>query len=133
MLIREQGSLIKVMRVEPFRQPFAKGRWRECVLGTFRGDEPIPPELIAALTRDEREALARWLSVYRESQRRSMLAAAPVQLESLVSALEVAAATLSAAEADRVWAQLQAIVRIFVTAAPAVHAREAHSDPVPGK
>lgn len=113
MLIREQGSLIKVLRVEPSKQP-PRGRWREHVLGTFRGDKSIPPELLAALTRDEHEALARWLSVYRESQTRTdicpMQAAAPVQLESLVSTLEAAADTLSTAEADHVWAQLQAIV-----------------------
>lgn len=115
MLIREQGNLIKVLRVEPPKQPRARGRRREHVLGTFRADEPIPPELLAALTPDEREGLARWLSVYREGQARTearaMLASAPAQLESLVGALEVAAATMSAAEADRVWAQLQAIAR----------------------
>jgi hypothetical protein len=64
---------------------------------------------------DEREALAGWLAVYREGQARTearaMLASAPAQLESLVSALEVAADTMSAAEADGVWAQLQAIAR----------------------
>ncbi|OXJ28754.1 hypothetical protein CFB82_32300 [Burkholderia sp. HI2714] len=71
--------------------------------------------MLAALTPDEREALADWLAVYREGQARpearAMLASAPAQLESLVSALEVAADTMSAAEADRVWAQLQAIAR----------------------
>ncbi|WP_260430207.1 hypothetical protein [Burkholderia cenocepacia] len=85
------------------------------MLGTFRADEPISPELLAALTPDEREALAGWLAVYREGQARAearaMLASAPAQLESLVSALEVAADTMSAAEADRVWAQLQVIAR----------------------
>ncbi|MEQ2053109.1 hypothetical protein [Burkholderia cenocepacia] len=104
-----------MLRVEPPKQPRARGRRREHVLGTFRADEPIPPELLAALTHDEREALTRWLSVYREgearTEARAMLASAPAQLESLVIALEVAADTLSAAEADRVWAQLQAIAR----------------------
>ncbi|KML57066.1 hypothetical protein VL15_15235 [Burkholderia cepacia] len=115
MLIREQGNLIKVLRVEPPKQPPTRGRRREHVLGTFRADEPIPPALLDALTRDERKALARWLAVYRESQARTharpVLAAAPVQLESLVSALEAAADTLSAADADQMWVQLQAIAR----------------------
>lgn len=70
---------------------------------------------LAALTPDEREALARWLSVYREgharTKARAILASAPAHLESLVSALEVAADTMSAAEAAPVWAQLQAIAR----------------------
>ncbi|WP_233635009.1 hypothetical protein [Burkholderia cenocepacia] len=50
-----------------------------------------------------------------------MLASAPAQLESLVSALEVAADTMSADEADRVWAQLQAIARTLK--GPAIRGR----------
>ncbi|WP_333967647.1 hypothetical protein [Burkholderia orbicola] len=125
MLIREQGNLIKVLRVEPPKQPRARGRRRAHVLGTFRADEPAPHELLAVLTPDEREALASWLSVYREGQARTevraMLASAPAQLESLVSALEVAADTMSADEADRVWAQLQAIARTLK--GPAIRGR----------
>uniref|UniRef100_UPI003BEF312C hypothetical protein n=1 Tax=Burkholderia arboris TaxID=488730 RepID=UPI003BEF312C len=115
MLIREQGRLIKVLRVEPAKRPSA--RPREQVIGTFRADAPVPAQLLDVLTRDERSALARWLAVYRESQARTqarpVLASAPAQLESLVSALEVAADTLSATDADQLWAQLQAIARML--------------------
>ncbi|MBR8186547.1 hypothetical protein C6Q14_27275 [Burkholderia ambifaria] len=138
MLIREQGSLIKVLRVEPPKQPPSRGRRREHVLGTFRADEPIPPALLDALTRDERKALARWLAVYRESQARTdarpVLAAAPAQLESLVSALEVAADTLSAADADQLWAQLQAIARTLKRAGhPRPRAARRTPAPLPGQ
>lgn len=115
MRIREQGSVIKVLRVEPPTQQPGRGRRRELLLGAFRDDEPIPPALLDTLTRDERKALARWVTAYRESRARSdartTLSTAPAQLESLVSALETAADTLSAADADQMWAQLQAIAR----------------------
>ncbi|MCA8093467.1 hypothetical protein LGM65_21690 [Burkholderia anthina] len=115
MIIREQGRLIKVLRVEPPTQPPIRGRRREHVLGTFRADEPIPPELLDALSRDERKALARWLAVHQESRARAdartTLAVAPAQLESLVSTLGVAADTLSPADTDHLWTQLQAIAR----------------------
>ncbi|ERJ33378.1 hypothetical protein L810_4287 [Burkholderia sp. AU4i] len=115
MLIREQGRFIKVLRVEPPTQPPTRGRRREHVLGTFRADEPIPPELLGALSHDERKSLERWIAVYKESQARTdarrTLAAAPANLASLVSALEVAADTLSAADADHLWMQLQTIAR----------------------
>ncbi|QTO23337.1 hypothetical protein [Burkholderia seminalis] len=138
MLIREQGRLIKVLRVEPPKAPPSRGRRREHVLGTFRSDEPIPPHLLDALTRDERKALARWLAVYRESQARvdarTTLAVAPALLESLVSALEVAADTLSAAEADHLWAQLQAIARTLKRAGhPRPRAARRPPAPPPGQ
>ncbi|WP_027811139.1 hypothetical protein [Burkholderia cenocepacia] len=134
MLIREQGNLIKVLRVGPPKQPRARGRRREHVLGTFRADEPISPELLAALTPDEREALA----VYREGQARTearaMLASAPAQLESLVSALEVATDTLSVADADHLWTQLQTIARTLKCAGhPRPRAARRPPAPLPGQ
>ncbi|KVN20748.1 MULTISPECIES: hypothetical protein [unclassified Burkholderia] len=108
------------------------------MLGTFRADEPIPPALLDELTRDERKALARWLAVYRESQARTqarpVLAGAPAQLESLVRALEVATDTLSAADADQLWAQLQAIARTLKRAGlPRPRAARRPPAPLPGK
>ncbi|KVD51220.1 hypothetical protein WS61_03070 [Burkholderia sp. ABCPW 11] len=115
MLIREQGRLIKVLRVDPSKQSSARTRRREQVIGTFRANEPVPSAILDAMTRDERKALSRWLAVYRESQARTqarpVLACAAGQLETLVSALEVAADTLSSADADQLWEQLQAITR----------------------
>lgn len=138
MLIREQGRLIKVLRVAPSTQPPTRGRRREHVLGTFRADEPIPAELLDILSSDERKALGRWLEVYQESQRRTeartALAAAPANLESLVSALEAAADTLSAADADRMWAQLQAIARTLKRAGhPRPRAARRPPAPLPGQ
>ncbi|HGF4019664.1 TPA: hypothetical protein ACF6X2_007949, partial [Burkholderia cenocepacia] len=91
-----------------------------------------------ALSRDERKALARWLEVYREGQRRTdartTLAAAPAHLESLVGALELAADTLSAAEADHLWAQLQAIARTLRRAGhPRPRAARRPPAPIPGQ
>ncbi|WP_253586638.1 MULTISPECIES: hypothetical protein [Burkholderia cepacia complex] len=108
------------------------------MLGTFRADEPIPAELLDALSRDERKALARWLAVYREGLRRTdartTLAAAPAHLESLVSALEVAADALSPAEADHLWAQLQVIARTLKRAGhPRPRARRRPPAPLPGQ
>ncbi|KVC50357.1 hypothetical protein [Burkholderia diffusa] len=115
MLIREQGHLIKVLRVDPSKQSSARTRRREQVIGTFHANEPVPSSILDAMTRDERKALSRWLAVYRESKARTrarpVLACAAAQLETLVSALEVAADTLSSADADQLWDQLQAITR----------------------
>ena len=138
MLIREQGRLIKVLRVEPPTPPRTRGRRREHVLGTFRADGPIPAQLLDALSRDERKALARWLAVYRESLRRAdartTLATAPTHLESLVSALEVAADTLSAVDADQMWVQLQAIARTLKRAGhPRPRAARRPPAPLPGQ
>ncbi|HGL5386719.1 TPA: hypothetical protein ACKFJT_007140, partial [Burkholderia cenocepacia] len=90
------------------------------------------------LSSAERKALARWLEVYQESQRRTeartTLAAAPANLESLVSALEAAADTLSAADADRMWAQLQAIARTLKRAGhPRPRAARRPPAPLPGQ
>ncbi|MBK1902225.1 MULTISPECIES: hypothetical protein [Burkholderia cepacia complex] len=138
MLIRHQGNLIKVLRVEPPTQPPTRGRRREHVLSTFRADEPIPPELLDALSRDERKSLERWLAVYQEglarTDARRVVATAPAQLESLVSALEVAADTLSAADADHLWTQLQAIARTLKRAGhPRPRAARRPPAPLPGQ
>ncbi|WP_196799153.1 hypothetical protein [Burkholderia cepacia] len=67
MLIREQGRLIKVLRVDHPKQSSVTRRPREHVIGTFRADQPVPDALLDAMTRDERTALERWLMAYRES------------------------------------------------------------------
>ncbi|WP_423383669.1 hypothetical protein [Burkholderia sp. LMG 32019] len=138
MRIREQGRVIKVLRVEPATQPPGRGRRRELVLGAFRADEPIPQSLLDTLTRDESKALAHWMTAYRESRARSdartTLSAAPAQLDSLVSALEVAADSLSATDADQMWAQLQAIARTLKRAGhPRPRAARRPPAPLPGQ
>ncbi|WP_233464288.1 hypothetical protein OHZ10_35990 [Burkholderia arboris] len=94
--------------------------------------------MLDALTREERKALLRWLAAYRESQARAdarpVLTAAPAQLESLVRALEVAADTLSAADADQMWAQLHAIARTLKrTGHPRPRAARRPPAPLPGQ
>ncbi|WP_155630675.1 hypothetical protein [Burkholderia territorii] len=68
MLIREQGRLIKVLRVNDPDRSSAKARPRERVIGMFRADEPIPAALLDSMTYDEHKALIRWLIVYQESE-----------------------------------------------------------------
>ncbi|WP_175719012.1 hypothetical protein [Burkholderia anthina] len=138
MLIRHQGNLIKVLRVEPPTHLPTRGCRREHVLSTFRADEPKLPELLDALSRDERKSLERWLAFYQEGlarpDARRVVATAPAQLESLVSALEVAADTLSAADADHLWAQLQAIARTLKRAGhPRPRAARRPPAPLPGQ
>ncbi|KAB0685940.1 hypothetical protein [Burkholderia territorii] len=72
MHIREQGSLIKVLRVASPEEPSARACSREQVIGTFRADEPVPAALLDVMTRDEREALTRWLEVYQHSRWRTL-------------------------------------------------------------
>lgn len=123
MLIRKQGRLVKLVRIEPPKgaaavaqsQPGGRGVRR--IVGSFRVDEPVPPALLQELNRDERRTLACWMGVYQEDKARAraqpVLAGAPAQLDAIVSALEVAADTLSAADADGLWAQLQAIAQML--------------------
>ncbi|WJN72126.1 hypothetical protein [Burkholderia anthina] len=136
MLIREQGRLIKLLRAVPPKRPSIRARARECVIGTFRADEPVPTGLLDTLSRDERKLLERWLEAYRKSkardQVRPVLASAPEQLERLVGALEVAADTLSSAEADQIWAQLHAIARTLKRAGRPRAARRPPA-PLPGQ
>ncbi|WP_196217382.1 hypothetical protein [Burkholderia pseudomallei] len=130
MLIRKQGRLVKLLRVEPPRGSTTVARARQGgsgrrhVIGSFRVDEPVPSGLLAALTREERRTLACWLTVYREDQARvralPILAEAPEQFEAIIAALEAAADALSVEEADRLWFQLKAIERTLKRAG---HAR----------
>lgn len=112
MLIREQGRDVKLLRLEPM--PGTR-RTRQVVIGVFPADADVPPQLLAALARDERRTLSQWLDAHRESRARErarpVLAGAQLQLEALVTALDVAADTLSPADADGLWAQLRAIAQ----------------------
>lgn len=112
MLIRQQGKTVKLLRVV---SGAGSTRSRQVVIGTFRaGDDPAA-QLLETLDVKERHALRLWLSVYREDVARAaaapVLACAKQQLEALVAALDVAADTLSAADADALWIQLQALAR----------------------
>ncbi|MBY8608173.1 hypothetical protein K7N18_25435 [Burkholderia arboris] len=121
MLIRKQGRVVKLVRVEPSKGPAAvgqacqAGRGVRRVVGSFRVDEPVPAALLEALSRGERRTLACWMAVYQEEQARAralpVLAGALEHFEAVIAALEVAADTLSAEDADQLWAQLQAIAR----------------------
>jgi hypothetical protein len=112
MLIREQGRLIKMMRVERSSET---RRNRHKVIGAFRVDGGVPASLLDALENEERRVLSRWLATYQESQDRARaqaeLVQAAGQLEALVAALAVAADALSPADADHIWLQLKAIAQ----------------------
>uniref|UniRef100_UPI003BEF368D hypothetical protein n=1 Tax=Burkholderia arboris TaxID=488730 RepID=UPI003BEF368D len=112
MLIREQGRLVKVLRL---KYSDATKRNRHVVIGAFRVDEGVPPELIELLARSERRELLQWLAAYRDSQAmartRTVLADASMRLDELAAALEAAAGLLEPAEADALWCKLQAIAR----------------------
>lgn len=138
MLIRKKGNIVRVLRAEPPKNPATRERPPEQLLGAFRGDEPVPAALLETLTRDERKTLMQWLAVYRESEARrrarSALAKAPDQLDALVNALETAADTLSAADADLIWVQLQAIARTLRRAGhPRPQPPRQPPEPVPGQ
>lgn len=121
MLIRKQGRLVKLVRVETSKGPATaarshqRSRGRRHVVGSFRIDEPMPAGLLEALTREERRTLACWMAVYREDEARAralpVLAGVPAQFDGIITALEAAADTLSVEEADRLWTQLKAIAR----------------------
>lgn len=112
MLIRQQGKTVKLLRVV---SSAASKRARQVVIGTFRADDGPPAQLLETLGVKERHALRLWLSVYREDVARAeaapVLACAKQQLEALVAALDVAADTLSPADADALWSQLQELSR----------------------
>ncbi|WP_256260775.1 MULTISPECIES: hypothetical protein [Burkholderia] len=78
-------------------------------------DDPVPAALLDALTRDEHRMLACWMDVYQEDLARAralpVLARAPEQFDAIVAALDVAADTLSAEDADHLWAQLRTVAR----------------------
>ncbi|MGU3779028.1 hypothetical protein [Burkholderia metallica] len=126
MLIRKQGRIVTLVRVEPPKEVVEVARSRpgsrgiRRVVGSFRIDEPLPAELARVLSRDERRTLACWTAAYREDQARAralpVLANAPRQFEVVIAALEAAAGTLSVEEADRIWAQLKVIARTLTRA-----------------
>lgn len=144
MLIRKQGRVVKLLRVEPSKGSTTGARirrggsGRRHVIGSFRVDEPVPSGLLAALTREERMTLACWLTAFREDQARvralPILAGAHEQFEAIIAALEAAADALSVEEADRLWSQLKAIERTLKRAGHARprRARRAHVAP-PGQ
>ncbi|WP_050805947.1 hypothetical protein [Burkholderia ambifaria] len=126
MLIRKQGRLVKLVRVESStgsaraaRTP-QRRRGKRHVLGSFRVEEPVPAALLDMLTREERRTLTCWMAVYREEEARAralpVLAGAPEQFDTIIAALEAAADTLSVEEADCLWAQLKVIARTLTRA-----------------
>ncbi|WP_175672705.1 hypothetical protein [Burkholderia ambifaria] len=65
MLIREQGSMVKLLRVERLG---VSQRASSTFIGEFKASEGIPPSLIILLTSDEISSLERWLSAYQVSR-----------------------------------------------------------------
>ncbi len=61
MLIREQGSMVKLLRVKRLA---GTQRTSSVFIGEFKASEGIPPSLVILLTSDEISSLERWLSAY---------------------------------------------------------------------
>ncbi|WP_323123741.1 hypothetical protein [Burkholderia alba] len=112
MLIRKQGRNIKLLRIE-----YVAGTLRahHVVVGIFRADTGVPTPLLEELTLDERLTLLRWVTAHRENlvrvKAQLVLRQARRQLVTLIAALDVAADTLSPADADGIWIQLQAVAQ----------------------
>ncbi|WP_175657441.1 hypothetical protein [Burkholderia ambifaria] len=144
MLIRKQGRIVRLVRIEPSKGAATAGRSRDCgqgvrrVVGAFHIDEPVPPTLLNALSRDERRTLSCWMAVYREEQARAravpVLATVAQQFDTIVAALDAAADTLPVADAEHLWAQLQAISRALKRAGHArPRAARRPARPAPGQ
>jgi hypothetical protein len=107
MQIREQGDIVKLIRAE---QVPGWPRARPKVVGTFRRSQVPPAALLALLAEDERNALARWLSVQQEREAqtryRQTLAAAPLCLAGIATALDAAPQHVTSAEAASIWHRL---------------------------
>ncbi|WP_322074892.1 hypothetical protein, partial [Burkholderia cepacia] len=112
MLTKEQGRTIKLLRA--VRNP-GTNRIRQIVIGTFRAGEMPSTARLEQLDRDEHHALDLWLAAWRDGQARergrTVLRQAPALLDDLVAAIDVAADSLRADEADRIWQQLRSIAR----------------------
>lgn len=110
MLIRQQGRVIKLLRLEAVP---GTGLTHQVPVGIFRADDGVPSQLLSQLTHKERRTLSEWLGAYQEKQARAkarpVLTRAQSQLEAIVAALDVAADTLSPADADILWNQLRAL------------------------
>ncbi|KVD94750.1 hypothetical protein WS63_03355 [Burkholderia stagnalis] len=131
MLIREQGRKIEVIRRVKAADT---GRFRQCVVGSFRDTDPTPVALIELLDKSERRTLEAWLEAYRNAaaiaRARATLTDASTQFASIVDALNIAADTLAPTEADRVWEQIHAITRALRRAGHA-RPRRTRSSPIP--
>lgn len=135
MLIREQGRSIKLIRTV---RDIGSRRLRQTVIGAFRADEDVPPELLDQMDRNERRELAVWLAAWRDSQAmaqaRLVLANAPGRLDELVTALDAAAGSLAPAEADMFWDKLHVIARSLRRAGhPRPKRRPPALQPIPGQ
>ncbi|QRR11820.1 hypothetical protein FPJ27_37090 (plasmid) [Burkholderia sp. MS455] len=135
MLIREQGRSIKLIRT---MRGVGARRLRQVVIGAFRADEDVPPELLEQLDRNERRELSVWLGAWRDSQAmaqvRLVLANAPGRLDEIVTALDAAAGSLSTADTDMLWDKRHVIARSLRRAGhPRLKRRPPALQPIPGQ
>lgn len=129
MLIREQGYLIKLMRLE--RSPGTR-RNRHTVIGVFRANEEVPPQLLDTLDAEERTTLERWLAAWQQAQGLTRTHPALAQHSSSSSPSRPHSTlpqTLSSDEADRLWRQCGTSVQNLLCTADAPPAREHDSAP----
>ena len=110
MLIREQGRIIQLIRVE--RTPGAM-RTTQRVIGTFRREAGPNKTLLATLTADERTTLNRWLIARHQLHHRQALDQALPCLAELAAAIDAAAEQLSPTDARAIWKELDTVARVL--------------------
>ncbi|WP_420213445.1 hypothetical protein ACN8ZM_40240 (plasmid) [Burkholderia aenigmatica] len=134
MLIREHGQTVKLLRLEV--RP-GTNRKRQVVIGTFRSSAAPPGALLAELSSVELKALNKWLDAQQQlneyAAMREVTHSAPNALGELARALEVAAETLSADQADAIWTEIGAIARALKRADHQRPRRSRVAHSVPGQ
>lgn len=108
MLIREQGNIVKLIRVVRGRE---NQRARQEVVGSFRLDIGPAKALLVLLVDDERRALERWLGARDQQQHRQTLDDALPRLVDLAAAIDAAAELLTPADARAIWHELDVVAR----------------------
>ncbi|WP_175762281.1 hypothetical protein [Burkholderia anthina] len=112
MLIREQGRIIKVLRLE--LNPRTR-RKRQIVVGSFQAGTCPPATLLEQLSAAELKELNTWLTAQRQlreyGQMRDVAQRALLPLSEIAHAFDIAAETLSPDQADAIWDEISAIAR----------------------
>ncbi len=108
MLIREQGNVVKLIRVVRGQENL---RGRQEIIGSFRSDVGSTKALLASLVDDERLSLERWLSAKIQQQHRQTLDDALPRLVDLAATIDAAAELLTPADARAIWRELDSVAR----------------------
>ncbi|MBB6592710.1 hypothetical protein LBW62_07955 [Ralstonia solanacearum] len=108
MLIREQGNVVKLIRVVRGQENL---RGRQEIIDSFRPEIGPTTALLALLLDDERGSLERWLNARNQQQHRQTLGDALPRLVDLAAAIDAAAELLTPADARAIWHELEGVAR----------------------